>query len=97
MLHEELRRELLNRLDIDEVFVADSTISGQRIGELVSMGLREDVPLSFLASKYYPETAKPAGIRFLDDLHVVSPLPRRSGITAMNWRSGSWTSRCQEV
>ena len=72
VLHEELRPELLNRLDIDEVFVADSTISGQRIGELVSMGLREDVPLSFLASKYYPETAKPAGIRFLDDLHVVS-------------------------
>lgn len=72
VLHEQLGPEMFARLRIDEVFIADSAISGQRIGELVSMGLREDLPISFLASKYYPETAKPASIRFLDDLHVVS-------------------------
>ena len=72
VLREQLGEGLLERLDIDEVFVADLAMSGQRIGELVSLGLSRDLPISFIASKYYPGTVRPAGIRFLDDLHVVS-------------------------
>lgn len=75
VLREQLSAGLLERLAINEVFVADLTMSGQRIGELVSLGLDRNLPISFIGSKYYPGSVRPAGIRFLDDLHVVSAMP----------------------
>ena len=72
ILHEPISRDMLKRLRVSEIYVAEPTISDGRVQELIAMGLDHSIPISFIGVKRMTGGTNPADVRFLDGLHITS-------------------------
>ncbi len=71
VLNDHVDSDLLHRLRIREVYVADPALSDTRVKELIALGTECNVPISFVGNKNLPG-ANSACVRFLDGLHITS-------------------------
>lgn len=71
VLSENVCPDLLERLQIREIYVADPSISEERVAELISFGREQEVPISFVGTKTLPGLGS-SDVRFLDGLHITS-------------------------
>ena len=71
VLNERVDAELLERMQIREIYVAEPSMADERVAELIELGAARNVPISFVGSKSLPGSNS-ASVRFLDGLHITS-------------------------
>ena len=72
VLPERLSEDLLNRLKVEEIYVAQESISDTRLAELTSFAQEHDMPVSFIGNKGVTAQKQAASVRFLDGLHITT-------------------------
>ena len=71
VLGERTTPDLIERLKVSEIYVADPTMSEPRLLELIEMGREQGVPISVVGDRRLPNTSS-STVRFLDGLHITS-------------------------
>ncbi len=72
VLPERLSEELLHRLKVEEIYVAQETVSESRIAELLAFAQEHSMPISFIGNKGFSAQKQAASVRFLDGLHITT-------------------------
>ena len=71
VLSEPVCADLLQRLQVREVYVADPAISEERAAELIALAREQELPISFVGTKSLAGVGS-SDVRFLDGLHITS-------------------------
>jgi exopolysaccharide biosynthesis polyprenyl glycosylphosphotransferase len=62
----------LHRLNVSEIFMADPTLSPQRLAEIAHLAAQHGTPLSFVAPVQVPGIGKPVNFQVMDGLFVTA-------------------------
>jgi exopolysaccharide biosynthesis polyprenyl glycosylphosphotransferase len=68
----QLSLEFLRNLKISEIFMADSSLSPQKLAEISHLAAQHSAPLSFVAPVQVPGIGTPVSFRVMDGLFVTS-------------------------
>ncbi len=71
ILAEQASTELLDRLEVREIYVADPRMSDARTSQLIELAHGQHIPISFVGNRGLPHSGN-AAVRFLDGLHITS-------------------------
>ena len=72
VLADPLSEDLLERLKVDEIYVAQETVTDTRLAQLLKFAQDHSVPVSFIGNKGVTAQKQAASVRFLDGLHITT-------------------------